>query len=189
MTDISATENNTHPENQTHYGWGSIALHWIVAGLVIWLFWSGQQIEHAASREVKLPMVLTHNSVGVLLVIAALIRTFVRGAKGMAPRPPQHIVLDWLAAAVPWILLALVLVIIGSGVLTWWSADRPIIFFGLMEFPSPVSRNMDLHKLAESIHGVTSHIIVPIILLHVAGAMKHLITYRDGVFMRMIIPE
>lgn len=183
MSDKSASKE------QTHYGWGSIALHWIVAGLVIWLFWSGQQIEHAASREIKLPMVLTHNSVGVLLVIAALIRTFVRGTKGMAPRPPQNVVLDKLAAAVPWILLALVLVIIGSGVLTWWSAERPIIFFGLMEFPSPMSRNMELHELGEKIHAVTSHLIIPFVLLHVAGALKHVFIDRDDVLKRMIIPQ
>lgn len=180
--------DKTVPGEQTHYGWGSIALHWIVAGLVIWLFWSGQQIEHAASREIKLPMVLTHNSVGVLLIISALIRTFVRGAKGMAPRPPQHIVLDKLAAIVPWILLGLILIIIGSGVLTWWSAERPIIFFDLMEFPSPMTRNMELHELGEEIHEITSHLIIPFVLLHVAGALKHLFIDRDDVLKRMIIP-
>lgn len=179
--DIAATA-------RTHYGWGSIILHWSVAGLVIWLFWSGQQIEHAESREAKLPMVLTHNSIGVLLVIAALIRTFVRVTKGMAPRPKQHIVLDVLAAAVPWILLALILVIIGSGVLTWWSAERPIVFFDMISFPSPMARNMELHELGEKIHAFTSHLIIPVVLLHVAGALKHLVVNKDDVFKRMIVP-
>ncbi len=173
---------------QYQYGWVSIALHWIVAGVVIWLFLNGEQMEHAQSREVRLPLMLAHNSVGVLLIVAALVRTAVRLVKGMPARPKQFVLFEVLAGAVPWLLLVTVLVVIVTGVLAWWSVGRPIGFFGLFDIPSPMAPDRPLHSRMERIHGIASHLILPLAALHVLGALKHLFIDRDGVFKRMMVP-
>lgn len=172
-----------------YYGWTSIALHWIVAGLVLWLFWSGQQMEHAASREAKLPMLLLHNSIGVILIVTAVSRTVLRLVNGMPPRPEGFIAFRVLSTLVPWALILTILVIIITGVLTWWAAGQPISFFGLFEIASPLARNIDFHHQTEVIHSIASHLIIPIIILHLLGALKHLIIDRDNIFMRMIKPQ
>ncbi len=172
------------------YGWVSIALHWVVAGLVVWLYLSGEEIEHfTGERADKLPLVLLHNSIGVLLIVTALLRTFVRVTKGMPEKPKQFFLFDWLAVLVPWGLIASILVIIVTGVLTWWTVSQPLAFFDLFSIPSPFAeRNMELHGLMEEIHEIAAHVIVVLVGLHVLGALKHLIIDRDGLFFRILRP-
>ena len=95
-------------------------MHWTVAALVVWLFWSGQLLEHAAALAEKQAQLLSHSSIGILSILAALLRTALRFVNGMPARPKQSIVLDALAAAVPWILLVMVL---GAGVIHGWTAS------------------------------------------------------------------
>lgn len=174
--------------NEYQYGWGSIILHWSVALLAFWLFWNGQQIGAADTRELRYPIILTHNSIAILLVAAALIRTFVRVKKGMVDHPAQSPLLDKLALLVPWLLLGVILVILISGILTWWAVEQPIAFFDLFEFPSPLSEDLDFHHQTEVIHAYAVDAAIPLVLLHIAGALKHLVA-RDGIFGRMFIPR
>lgn len=176
------------PNAKPHYGWVSIALHWIVAGLVIWLFFTGEDIEHATNRPDKLAAILAHNSIGVLLVFAALIRTFVRTAKGTAPRPKQFWLFDILGKLMPWVLMITTLTLVFTGVITWWTLDRPIIFFDLFEIPSPTGRHLVAHEVTEWVHKIASSIIMPLVVLHILGALKHLIINRDGVFSSIFKP-
>lgn len=175
-------------DNQYQYGWASILLHWSVAGLVLWLYWQGNQIEGAETREARLPMILAHNSVGVLLIVGALARTGLRLVKGMPARPKQFVVFEFLAATVPWALIALVLVLVASGVLVWWSVGQPLSVFGLVDFPSPLAASRALHEQMESVHVVAAHLTFALVILHVLGALKHLLIDRDGTFERMLRP-
>jgi len=43
-----------------------------------------------------------------------------------------------------------------------------------------------LYELFQSIHRAASAVLVGLICVHVAGALKHLVLDRDGVFFRMV---
>ena len=59
---------------------------------------------------------------------------------------------------------------------------------GLALFGVPLPRlaaNHDLSELFFTVHGVMIWMLIGLVVVHVAGALKHLLIDRDGVFRRM----
>jgi cytochrome b561 len=68
-----------------------------------------------------------------------------------------------------------------------WSAPRAITVFDLFSLPSPFpTRIVWLHDLAEDMHGLAKKLFWPLVVLHVGGAVKHLLLDRDRTFQRML---
>jgi cytochrome b561 len=73
-----------------------------------------------------------------------------------------------------------------TGYLLPWSIGRPIDFSGLIEIPSLLPRSRGLHEVFEEVHDFLGHLIVPLVILHIAGVVKHEIGREEGVLKRMI---
>ena len=54
--------------------------------------------------------------------------------------------------------------------------------------PSPVGANRDMHEIVERVHEVAGHLFVPLLALHVLGAIKHAVFDRRGAGLRMFKP-
>lgn len=52
--------------------------------------------------------------------------------------------------------------------------------------PSPFGRVPQLHELAEGMHGAATKVFWPLIVMHVGGALKHLLIDRDATPRRML---
>lgn len=169
------------------YGWAAIALHWISAGGVVALYLLGERMEEAAGRAEKLQAQNLHVSVAALLFTFLLAR-LLWSLSQPAPRPLERRPLLRLAArVVQGLFLLMIAVLIVTGPLAIWSAGRPIEVFGLLAIPSPFAARVDwLHEAAEVIHGAASNLFWPLIGLHVAGALKHLVFDRDDTVRRML---
>jgi cytochrome b561 len=168
------------------YGWVSIALHWIAAGFVIALFLLGQEIENAPSEQAEGAAVALHVSIGVIAWAFLFLRVVWRLAQGHPEQPAQHWTLNLLSYLVQYGLLLVIAIQIISGPLMIWTSGAPIGAFGWFEIVSPLPRNHELHEVFEKVHGLTANLVLPLIALHVLGALKHLIIDRDGVFQRML---
>lgn len=172
--------------DKSRYGWGAIALHWIAAAFVITLFLLGQRIEDAIGREETRAAIRLHASVGVIawsFLFARVLWHFLQ--KRPAP-PPQHWSLNLLSRVVQYGLLLVIGIQIVTGPLTIWTNGAPLSAFGWFEIASPFARNRDLHELFETIHKTSADFVLPLIAVHVLGALKHLVIDRDGVFQRML---
>lgn len=169
------------------YGWIAIALHWISAAGVIALYFLGDNVEEAPDRAAKLAAEQTHVSVGVLLFtfLAARVLWTLGNPK---PEPlEKNRWFEWLAKVVQWLFLAMITALIITGPLSIWSMARPIAVFDWGSIPSPFAApNRGLHELCESVHDLASKLFWPLIVLHVAGALKHLVFDRDRTFQRML---
>lgn len=161
-------------------------LHWLLAVLLIfmlglgWVMTAGEH-EHGAPN----PLVGLHKSVGLAVLGLALLRLLWRIAHRPAPLPDS--VPRWqrsLAVATEWGLYACMVAMPLLGYLGAAHQQRPPRFFGL---PTPAWARPD-HELAERLfemHELVGWLLTALIVLHVAGALKHLLIDKDGVFRRM----
>jgi cytochrome b561 len=169
------------------YGWAAIALHWISALGVAGLYLLGERLEEAADRAAKVDAQNLHVSVAVLLFSFLLARLLWSGSQP-APRPlERHRALRFAATAVQALFLLMIAVLLVTGPLAVWSAGRPIEVFDILALPSPFPARVDwLHEAAEAVHGAATQLFWPLIALHVAGALKHLLIDRDDTLRRML---
>ncbi len=179
----------TWTDRQAGYGWLSILLHWIGAGFVIALFLLGDRFEEMPRGPEKLAAIQLHASVGVTAFLFLAARVLWRLRSGSPAPPPQSLLLNRLAKLVQWLLLAAIAILILTGPLTLWTGGRAIEVFGLFAIPSPLPPLRDLHEILEEVHGFVAHALIPLFLLHLLGALKHLVIDRDGVFQRMLRPH
>lgn len=169
------------------YGWTSISLHWIVAVLMIALFFIGEQFEDLGRDEGAFLRAL-HISLGSIAFVFVWARVAWRLAQGSPQKADDPKPLILLSVIVQWGLLLASVVLVVSGPLSIWTVGRPIDIFGIIQLASPLERNRELHEVLEGIHGVASKLLIPLFLLHVLGALKHAFINRDNVLLRMLKP-
>jgi cytochrome b561 len=60
-----------------------------------------------------------------------------------------------------------------------------VVLFGLWPLPDFVAANPALAELIKPLHKLSAFAMAALVLLHVAGALKHAIIDRDGLLSRM----
>ena len=76
-----------------------------------------------------------------------------------------------------------------SGPIMVWSMGYSINVFGMINLPSPLGKLETLHKVMEVLHKVGAQILFFAFILHMLGALKHLIIDRDNTLKRMLVPS
>ncbi|MDP9109505.1 MAG: cytochrome b [Pseudomonadota bacterium] len=125
-----------------------------------------------------------HKSIGLIVLTLVVLRILWR-----LPHTPQKLpsqVPRWqttLASITQTLLYVCMVVIPVAGLTGSLYSKHGLAFFGIA-LPHPVA-NHDLSEQLFSIHGIAVWVLVGLVSLHVAGALKHLLIDRDGVFQRM----
>ncbi|TMJ12952.1 MAG: cytochrome b [Alphaproteobacteria bacterium] len=154
------------------YGNGAVALHWIIAALIIVNLLLGLFHEDFA-RETRSSMMLIHKSTGITILVLSLVRLAWR----LAHRPPAFdpVLKRWeasLARVTHWLFYALMILLPLSGWLLSSTGKNPIGWFGLFDVPKlPADRST--HELWEESHQILGYGMIALVVLHVAGALKH----------------
>lgn len=179
------------PPVDRRYGDVSIALHWAIAILILVQIVLGLWFsEFAAQRDPMRAVVIgIHKSIGLTVLVLSLVRLGVR-LTHPAPPLPSHVP-GWqrlLARATQVLFYVLIIALPLSGWLLVSTGPRPLIWFGVFEWPKipGVMNNRALHEVLERGHGLLAWIAVGTLLLHVAGALKHQFIDRDIVLWRML---
>lgn len=164
------------------------ALHWIVALLVIATIPVGQiMIQDGLQRSVQDTLFIFHKNVGVAILLLVVLRLAYRVANPAPPLPASVPATQRRIAGVTHALLYVLLLTMAiSGYVRVRAGGFPIEALDAIGAPTLVPRSDALAETAKSIHNLTRFALVPLILLHVAGALYHGIVRRDGVLSRML---
>ncbi len=181
-----ATIEQDH-RSHSAYSRVAIALHWTIAALIIGNV-LGALLAERLGPSIAGSIMATHKSVGLTVLTLSLVRLGWRVRHGF-PRFPESTP-RWDAVAARATHLAFYGLMIAVPLAGWAmvSADpRPLRWFGLFDWPKlPVGEGV-----AESAHGaheLLAFVTLGLLVLHVAGALKHHLIDRDDVLARMLPP-
>lgn len=184
------------PRLTPRYTTPAIAAHWLVALLMIANLILGLVADELPEADIRFA-IDTHKSIGISVLGLILLRILWR--IGHRPPPFSTGMAIWergLAHAVHYALYLLMLWM----PLTGWAHDSawkaapeiPMTLFGLFEWPRigfimtmPADRKEWLHGLFGEMHEIGGYVLIALILLHIAGALKHQFIDHEPEFRRM----
>ncbi len=167
-------------------------LHWSIAAVILGLIGVGIYMVQTETY----PLYHLHKSIGLLVFLAIVPRAVWRLKRGL-PHPvrPFSRVEHLGAQIVHWSLLACTVAMPLTGMLYSGASGHGFGIFALDLFPShpdpanptqETAFNAPLSDLGQSAHHWIGWVLLGLIALHVAAALKHHLVDRDRTLLRML---
>jgi cytochrome b561 len=163
----------------------AIGVHWgsaVVLALVAALGWYMMSIEDDPGAGWYFAQ---HKSWGLVFALLVLVRLVWRLFNRPEPLPlvtPKW--QEWLASGTQFLLYALMVLMPLTGYLGASYSQRGVQLFGT-SLPVWAVANHDTAEWFFDIHGAMIWVLLALVAVHVAGALKHLMLDKDGTFPRM----
>lgn len=170
------------------YSKPAILLHWAVALLILAAFALGWiMTDIPGITPTKLKYFSWHKWIGVTVLGMAALRLLWR----LAHRPPAYpaSMPAWqkkAAGALHGALYVLMFVVPLSGYFYSLAAGVPVVYLGVLPLPVLIDTNPELKPVLKDVHEVLTTVLLAIVCIHVAAALKHHFIDRDGVLKRML---
>lgn len=158
------------------YSSAQIALHWIIAALVIFQLFMGDQIAPAyralrRGTEASAADLLNaniHIYVGIAVLVLSVVRLGFRLKRGAPTQPAHETALQRVLASVThWVLYGIIIGMPVTGLMAWY---------------------LGLRDMGE-IHEAAKLAIIVVVALHMVGAFWQHFVAKTDVFARMLKPE
>ncbi len=163
-----------------------IVLHWLIAlGIIAMLGIGLYMVGLPKGLPFKSTVINFHKSLGMTVFLLVLIRIMARMAYGRPPLPPMR---AWQRAAAS-ITQGLLYVGMVAMPLTGYlgsSFNKYGTKFWGLALPQWGWDDAHLRHVFFTVHGVIAWVMIGLIVLHFAGAMKHQLIDRDGLVRRML---
>lgn len=181
MTTLNHTK--THVTSWTYTATAK-RLHWglaVLLGAMVALGWYMVAIEEQPDSGWYFAL---HKSIGITIFGLVLMRLLWRITHRPQDLPPWLPAWQSKLASVTQSLLYVVMFMLPlTGFVGALFSKNGVSFFGI-RLPHPIA-NHDLSEGLFTVHGVIVWILIGLVSVHAAGALKHLWVDRDGVFQRM----
>jgi len=170
------------------WGWPSKLLHWIGAAAILILITHGWWMTHITPRPERFANYNWHAALGYDLLALLILRLLWRWTNPVPALPADLRRWERVAAQVGHV--GLYVLMFGASFTGWALAGTfrtPMVkdLFGL-PIPQVVSsRDPFLHDLFEESHMVLSYLLAALIVVHIAGSLRHHFMKRNDVFRRM----
>jgi cytochrome b561 len=176
------------PTIDTHrYTTPAIALHWLMALLLVGLFAVGLYMHELPLSPWKLKIYSWHKWAGVtafLLVLARLAWRHVHRPPALpAVMPPP---LRFAAHAGHAVLYLLMIAIPLSGWLMSSAKGFQTVYFGVLPIPDLLEKNKELGDRLKEVHEMLNFLLAFVVVGHVGAALKHHLIDKDDVLTRML---
>lgn len=159
-------------------------LHWVRAVIITGLLWAGWHMtgmndEVASKFELYYPW---HKSFGVLAFLLVLTQIALRVRTPDIPQPletlaPYERLLSRLIQRVMYALLVIV-PLMGYSMSSTFTMSDGVFFFGV-NLPELLPKNDDWFAVFQLLHKVFAYTLLALIVLHIAGALKHRFYDKD----------
>lgn len=170
------------------YSGVAMLLHWMLAIGVIAQWRIAEAAEHAPSREAGSEIMSNHFSLGVVLLMLALLRLAWRLVR---PNPPLAAHLSawerWLAKVTHTLFYILLIAMPLAGWLAMSKYGSQVDVFGVFTMPRlPVAEDPDGAKAIFEFHATAGMVLLATTAIHILGTLKHTLIDRDGNLFRML---
>ena len=172
----------------------AILLHWLIGLAIIFMLGLG-----LVMTQLPLPLMTKfqyfqlHKSIGITILLLVLLRIAWRLGHTPPPLPPMPRAEHGAAVGTHWLLYALMLFMPLTGWAIVSAAKRtiPTVLYGVIPWPHlPVLSTLDDKGPAEAatkaLHLYGAWILIALVLLHIAAALRHYLIVHDDVLQRMI---
>ncbi len=174
------------PRPVARYTSVAIALHWLMAIAVIGMLGVGLWMHELKNSPFKIEIYTWHKWTGLTILVLAIVRVLWRVHRPPPPLPPMPRWQELAADGSHYLLYGLLFAMPLTGWLMNSAAGFPLTWFGLFKVPALISKSRDAFEFWEETHEILSRVLIGLILLHVAAALKHYWVYRDEVLTRML---
>lgn len=175
----------------SRYSGTAIALHWLLALLLVVMFVFGVYMTGLPFSPQRLKLYNWHKWTGITVLTLSFLRLLWRlthrppalpAAVAAAMPPWQH----WAHHGTHYALYGLFFAVPLLGWAYSSAAGFPIVVFGVLPLPDFVPVNKPLSEAIKPWHGYAAFAMAALVLLHVAAALKHQLIDRDGLMARML---
>jgi len=173
------------------YGSVAMALHWLLALLIVAAFSVGFTMADMPFTVMRLRLYNWHKWVGVTVLALSAVRLLWR----LAHRPPplgaqvETAMPHWQRQAHRALLVAMYLLFFTVPLLGWaYTSARgyPVVWFGMLPLPDFVPVDRTLADALQPLHRASAYALASLAVVHVAAVLKHQIVDGDGLLRRML---
>lgn len=168
------------------YSTPAIALHWLLALMIGASFAVGVTMTELPFSPQRLKLYNWHKWAGVTILALSALRLGWR----LLRRPPAAVPMPgWQRTAAHLAHGGLYLLFFAVPLVGWAyssAAGFPVVLFGALPLPDLVPADKALAELIKPWHERLAWGMALLVLLHVAGALKHHLIDRDGLLLRML---
>ncbi|MGV3740330.1 MAG: cytochrome b [Gammaproteobacteria bacterium] len=169
------------------YTKGMMAIHWLVAAVVIPLLSLSFFLEDLP-KTIKPTAIMLHKSFGITILALMLLRLFWLKKTGRPALPKT--MTRWelgLARIVQWAMYTFLIIMPLTGWFMSVMSDHTPVWFGLIRLPIPgIAKNSAWADILFQGHQIIAWILIALVSLHIAGALKHAIIDKDKVLDSML---
>lgn len=170
----------------TRYSLGAIVLHWLIAAALAFQIIFAESLEGPRGPDLFARFQL-HKSVGITILLLSVLRL---GWRLIAPRPAPVPGPKWAMTLSSLVHLGFYVVMIGAPLTGWIlvsTSDIKVdtLLFGSIPWPNlPVPQWMG--EPSEEIHEFLPNVGIALLVLHVAGALRHQYLLGTPILARML---
>ena len=168
--------------------YGAIAqtFHWTIVVLIIVQVTLALLADDLPRGAEKLALMMRHKSFGITILALVVLRLVWRLLNRPPPLPPMPRWQQIAAQVSHWGMYALLLAIPLAGWMMSSSAGRPVNWFGLFQLPDLVGQSESLGDVMHELHEILAKVLLAVIGVHVAAALKHHFWDGHGLLWRML---
>lgn len=175
------------PTQPPAYTRTAVGLHWAIALLIFAAFPLGVYMHDLAMSPSKLRLFNYHKWIG----IAALLLVLVRLAWRLIYRPPElpPTMAPWERSAALAMHLLLYVLIVAAPLSGWLMSSATgfqTVWFGVIPLPDLIGKDKEFGRFLVELHRNLDYLLIALVGLHIAAALKHHFFAHDNVLAQMI---
>ena len=164
----------------------AIALHWLMACLIVAAYFMGLSIDDIPVGPDRIFVVTWHKWIGVTVALLWFARVAVRAAYPIPALPASSPAWQNTAANLTHIALyALMIAIPVSGWLMSSAKGYTTTFFGFFDLPNLLEKDKALGHTLKEVHELCANTLMILVVAHIGAALKHQLIDKDNLLDRM----